>query len=308
MTNKIYNFYTLSALSSKDNVRYVGVTVKTVEQRFYQHRYCAKNPKKRGLPVHKWMWSHYEKGDDIIVTQIDSCEESEWQQREQYWIKFYKDNGFDLMNIDKGGNGVITLEKRTKDSIQRSIDGHEKPVIALYKDGSFFKEYSSIKEATKELGLKSKSSISNVLRGKSKSSAGYLWVYKDNYNVNNQYTYNPIYKGTTIYEFDIDGLLLNKYPSKKYFDSIKGFSLNGITSAIENKSVYHDHYWSTAKNINISEYEPYFLYKEIDQENNIIEMYRTQTEICEKFNLNSASVCIRIKKHKLFGKNYICKI
>lgn len=31
MTNKIYNFYTLSALSSKDNVRYVGVTVKTVE-------------------------------------------------------------------------------------------------------------------------------------------------------------------------------------------------------------------------------------------------------------------------------------
>lgn len=201
MANKIYNFYTLSALSDKDNVRYVGVTVKTVEQRFYQHKYCAKNPKKRGLPVHKWMWSHYEKGDDIIVIQIDSCEESKWEQREQYWIKFYKDNGF-----------------------------------------------------------------------------------------------------------DIDGLLLNKYPSKRHFDSIEGFSLNGVTRAIEDKSVYHDHYWATVENIDVSKYEPYFLYKEIDQENNIIEMYRTQTEICEKFNLNGSTVCTRIKKHKLFGKNYICKI
>lgn len=56
---KIFNFYTLSASSDVQNIRYVGVTVKTVNKRFYHHKYCATNPSKRGLPVHKWMYAHY---------------------------------------------------------------------------------------------------------------------------------------------------------------------------------------------------------------------------------------------------------
>lgn len=59
MANKIYNFYTLSASSDKNNIRYVGVTVKSVQERFYGHKYCALHSEKRGLPVHKWMWTHY---------------------------------------------------------------------------------------------------------------------------------------------------------------------------------------------------------------------------------------------------------
>lgn len=64
---RIYNFYVLSASSDIENVRYVGVTTKTVQQRFYGHKYCANNEQKRGLPVHKWMYSHYQKGETIIV-------------------------------------------------------------------------------------------------------------------------------------------------------------------------------------------------------------------------------------------------
>nr|DAM35277.1 MAG TPA: hypothetical protein [Bacteriophage sp.] len=37
------------------------------------------------------MYSKYKDGGTILVKEIDSCDESEWENREQYWIKFYKD-------------------------------------------------------------------------------------------------------------------------------------------------------------------------------------------------------------------------
>lgn len=56
---RIYNFYTLSVSTDSENVRYVGVTTRKVSERFYGHKYCAMHEDKRGLPVHKWMWTHY---------------------------------------------------------------------------------------------------------------------------------------------------------------------------------------------------------------------------------------------------------
>lgn len=305
---KVYNFYTLSASSEPDNIRYVGVTTKTVVQRFYRHKYCAKHPEKRGLPVHKWMYSHYEKLEEIIVKQIDSCSEEQWEDRERYWIQYYKDQGFELLNISEGGSGVITKEMRSLDSISRSAKGHEKAIIALNLDGSFYKEYCSTTQASNELKI-GKSAINNVLSGRSKSSKGFLWVYKSEYDPNKNYSYNKIDKGTKVYQFDIDGKLLNVYPSKKYFEKLDGWSFNGLQSAIRHKTVYHDSYWSTEDHINIDEFEPYFIYVETDSLGNIIEYYREQKEICTKYNINAGIMCNIIKYNKnLPNGNLISKL
>ena len=254
------------------------------------------------------MFSHYEKGDDIIITKIDECDISCWEDREKYWINHYKNLGFELMNISEGGCGVITKEMREQSSIDRSSNKHKKAIIALLKDGTFYKEFDSIKQATEELGLRSHSAIGNVLKGRAKSSGGYLWVYKKDYDESLQYTYNKIEKGTKVYEFEIDGTLLNVYPSKKYFEKLDGWSFNGVQSAIKNKTIYHDHYWSTNDSIDISEYEPYFYYQEIDSDGNIIEMFRTQQEICDKYNISPAVVCTNIKENKLIKGNKISKL
>jgi hypothetical protein len=66
-TSKIYNFYVLVSENDPENVRYVGVTTKKVKERFNQHKYCAVHKDKRGLPVHKWMFSKYQKGENILV-------------------------------------------------------------------------------------------------------------------------------------------------------------------------------------------------------------------------------------------------
>lgn len=305
----IYNFYVLTTSADISNVRYVGVTTKTVQQRLYGHKYCSMHEEKRYLPVHKWMYTHYQKGEDILITQIDFCTSENWEEREKYWISHYKDLGYNLLNISEGGYGVITKEMREISSIERSRKKHEKAVIALNKDGSIYKEFESSTKAAEELNLNSKTSINNALKGRSKSAGGYLWVFKENYDSNISYTYESNKNGTTVYQFDINGLLIQKFPSKRYFDTLEGWSFNGIQTAIRDKKLYHDCYWSEYPIIEVSEYEPYFKYQELDPEGNLIAMYRSYEEISKKFNISHSKICTNVNKHKLFPNgNYISKL
>lgn len=168
------------------------------------------------------------------------------------------------MNLDKGGHGVITKEKRNKSSIQRSIEGHEIPIVALNMDGSFYKEFESAVKATQELGKKYHTNICNALTGWSKSAFGYIWVYKKDYDPTKQYKYTRTKLGQYLYEFDHNGTLLKRWENKTKLDKVPGYSLNGVNFAINNKTLYHDHYWSHSENINIEEFEKYYKYLLID--------------------------------------------
>ena len=301
---KIYNFYVLFDENDEESIRYVGTTCRKISQRFSQHKYCAMHPEKRGLPVHKWMYSRYKEGINICYKQIDSCEESEWEEREKYWISYYKKLGHNLLNIDSGGRGSITKEKRSEDSIQRSIDGHKKAVIALNKDGSFYKEFSSIKEAVESLSLKSKSSIGNVLKGRAKSAGGYMWVYKDKYTPNSIECYenNNSKRRIKVYSFNLDGTLYKEFPYLRAFDNLEGLSQNGVRSAIKNKNIYHNKYWSLENTINISEYErPH----KFEIEYNGEKMYaRTLKQVSEMTNLNYTYLSSNLKNGYFEYKNY----
>lgn len=145
------------------------------------------------------MYSVYKNGGKIISTKIGECFESEWEDREKAFIKEYKEKGYKLLNIDEGGKGSITAEKRSKDSIQRSIDAHKKAIVAYNLDGTFYKKYNSITEASKELNLNSHNNIINVLKGRSKSASGFMWKYEKDINENNISTYKADRHGKYVY-------------------------------------------------------------------------------------------------------------
>lgn len=86
---KIYQFYALSEESAPQNFRYIGVTSMNINQRFAKHKYCAKHSNKRDLPVHKWMYSVYKKGGNIIYTKIAECSEADWENVEKSLISKY---------------------------------------------------------------------------------------------------------------------------------------------------------------------------------------------------------------------------
>lgn len=50
---KKYVFYTLSSEEDVNNIRYIGVTTRSLSQRLSQHNYVAKNREKRSTPVSK---------------------------------------------------------------------------------------------------------------------------------------------------------------------------------------------------------------------------------------------------------------
>lgn len=60
--------------------------------------------------------------------------------------------------------------------------GKPKEIVQLSLDEVFIKEYESVSNAGDENGI-SKKAISKCLIGKSKTSGGFIWKYKENYNI-----------------------------------------------------------------------------------------------------------------------------
>jgi hypothetical protein len=92
---------------SNPAVRYVGMTTKTIERRFYEHQNTALKPNAR--PVYKWM-SKYE--DVTYVILHDNLTTAEAQQLERQEI-LARTN---LLNCTIGGEGLVdaSLDYRRK--------------------------------------------------------------------------------------------------------------------------------------------------------------------------------------------------
>lgn len=295
---KTFKFYILSSADEPDVVRYVGTTQKeTVQQRFYGHKYCATHPEKRGLPVHKWMWSKYQNGIDIIVKEIDSCMEDEWEDREKYWISFYNSGG-KLLNISEGGKGVIPKESRSKSSIQRSVEGHYKQITLLDKNGNVVEHCPSIKFAVEKYNL-SKTAIGNVLSKRSKSTGGYYIVLTKTFNSPSfdisqfiQQLNNSKKIKKSVYRYDLNGNLIEVQNSIQEYCKLYNFTKGAISKAINNKSIYKDNYWSHNNTINIKEFESPYKYLWNNKK------YKTIKDIAEEIGLKPCTLSNAKKNNK----------
>lgn len=166
------------------------------------------------------MYSVYKKGGNIISTKIAECGEDDWEKMEQDLISQYSLT-HKLLNVDKGGAGVITKEKRNISGIQRSAEAHKKAIVLLDTKGILVDICDSVNTASKKYKL-SRTSIGNVLSGRSKTCGGYYIILQDTYkspdfnvkefidNINNSKR-----KQKTIYQFNLSGELINSFKSKR---------------------------------------------------------------------------------------------
>jgi hypothetical protein len=210
------------------------------------------------------------------------------------------------MNLDKGGKGVITKEKRSKSSIERSIEGHEKPILALTKDNKIFMRFESVSKAAKYFKLSSVSAVNNAVNGWSKSCQGYLWVYEEDYNPENNYSYHPDSekRRKSVYEFDFYGNLIKVW--KKLGDFTNGYSENGVRSAIKNKKEYHNSYWSYNDNINVSEYKNPYKFKIKINDN--YQYFKSQSQLARFLGISESTLCIKLKNNNVNINNYKIEI
>jgi hypothetical protein len=118
---------------------------------------------------------------------LEECEESSLNERERYWQEYYNVLSKSGLNckmtttLDKSG----TLSDETKKLISGKTKGTTKTcqstmkkIYQYSKDGTFLKEYISLREAERQTGVHSSSIVHSIKgRGFSKSAGGYLWSY-----------------------------------------------------------------------------------------------------------------------------------
>lgn len=145
-----------------DQVRYVGKT-DYVKRRYRRHI-------KEHTHSHKsyWVRSLLEQGVYPSLEVIEECDKSVWQEREIYWIAFFKSQNADLVNSHNGGSGALgySPSEETRKKISQKIKESW-----LTRDKSFLKELRQIKlekykDKPQKRSLETCKKISNALKGK----------------------------------------------------------------------------------------------------------------------------------------------
>lgn len=80
--------------------------------------------------------------------------------------------------------------KLTSEQIQKRIEKSSKPVICLDLEGNYLCEYSSISKAAKSISDQS-TNISSCCKRKLHYVKDFIFVYKDEYDSNKDYSYKP---------------------------------------------------------------------------------------------------------------------
>ena len=168
MITKTYIYALKCPLDNK--VKYIGKANDTIG-RYRKHISLGFTGKGDNHLKNEWIFSLLENGLKPILEILEEVNINEWKTKEKFYIKQYKEMGYELYNVCGGGNGA---------SFGNSGSFKGKPmvrVVCLSLTGEYLNTFNSIKEATYFCGKK----IFNVLVGKRKSSGGYLWLYEKKY-------------------------------------------------------------------------------------------------------------------------------
>jgi hypothetical protein len=135
---------------------------------------------------------------NVFMEVIDEVFTSEWQFWERHYVSLFKSWGFKLENKNNGGGGPTSHKLSSKNLISKKLIGvnnwskggyHKKSVLQYDLDGNFIQRYTSVKEAEEKYNI---SSIQFCCRNQSKTAAGYIWFFEDNFT--NELLKEKIYK------------------------------------------------------------------------------------------------------------------
>lgn len=121
MEEKLVKIYALSNSNYPDNYRYIGKTRGELKRRLKQHISEAIGKRKNNTYKNNWIRKELLNLNNILITLIEEVKEKDWQEAEKYYIKYYKELGFNLTNSSQGGEGIIRnpIEKKEVKTIKK---------------------------------------------------------------------------------------------------------------------------------------------------------------------------------------------
>lgn len=210
--SKIYIYRIYQLIDPRTNkIRYVGRTTQKLPARLKKH--LRSNDKTYRT---NWITSLKNKNLEPIIELICIAKShEECCELERFYIKEYRDNGYNLINATDGGEGCFgfkhNLESKMRMSllaIERMKDSekieslrqkglkhwedtsdeyklnniinqpHRKNISQFTLDGKFIKEYLSLREIERELGY-FRANITPCIKGEFKQAYGFIWKYSE---------------------------------------------------------------------------------------------------------------------------------
>ena len=204
-----------------------------------------------------------------IFEVLELCNPEELNFREILYIKKYNSVKKGL-NLTHGGDGG----EMSKESEELRRINSMKPILKYSLKGKFIKEYKGASDAILEIGRGNSNNINDCARGRYKSTYGYQWVYKEGEIKKNIPSYNPNKRGSSwtperrrktsnsrigekrsleyknklsklkmkpIHQYDIEGKIVNTYPSFKFFEGSKIIGTTKLRKIL-NQDLYYKGY------------------------------------------------------------------
>ena len=185
---------------------YIGKTERTIQRRFLEHCHEAYEERSYNRPLYRAIRKYGKENFEIV--ELEQTNQTE--EREIYWINFYKTYGANGYNATKGGDGthyldyeliiktyneiksaakvaeilkidqkhILKIIKEYGDTIYSSIENAKIAVAMLDKNTEeILQIFPSIRDAEKFVKCKGRGHISAVCKGKRKTAMGYKWKY-----------------------------------------------------------------------------------------------------------------------------------
>ena len=231
-------------------IRYVGKTERSIEQRYNEHIRDAtsKNADRHTSYVHKWLRKLIRSNLMPIVEIVDiSFDKNDLNQKERYYVKYFKDLGCRLTNLTEGGEGQtgLHLPKSRAHRMKLSRARGGKPFWDQY--GRY---YACMVDCAEELKI-SRGSISEVLRGDFESVCGWRFSYEKPTNPEMGPAPAPILRSSKEHarlraEMAGGGSIVdnngNVYPSVRNAAVSLGINMSGILKTLKGKQGHTNGY------------------------------------------------------------------
>lgn len=166
MEVKIYGIYDPN---NPDIIRYVGKTKKDMRVRLREHIYLSKKEIKR--PINLWIKKLLDNGITPEIVELEKTNDTEWCDREIYWVSYYRKEN-NLLNLSDGGGS--NLNYSPSEETRKKISEGNKGKIGYWR-GKKMTEEHKLKIRIGGLGKKrseeTKKNISNSLLGKKLSES-----------------------------------------------------------------------------------------------------------------------------------------
>ena len=210
-------------LSINDDIRYVGKTVNKLEYRLKTHIAVAKSGKIKNHRTN-WINSVLKSGSIPIIKEIDCCTWDKSAELERYYIKYYKDLGYNLVNETLGGEGNLGYKKSSETiaKLKNSLRNKYGVIYQYDLNGNFIKMWNNPLEAAESFGLKVSAGITRCIRGIRQTYKGFRWMKKyvndpntviKNTNFNKQKKIILNKNARRVIQLDLNGIELNRFDS-----------------------------------------------------------------------------------------------